>query len=90
MEIDPSATELIPCTEDTIKAELDFVLKNEMAQTLSDIILRRTDIGTFSRPKDETIEYCADVMACFKGWDSTVKADNINKLLRRYDGVVVV
>ena len=89
-DTDPSATELIPGTGDAIKAELDFVLKNEMAHTLSDIILRRTDIGTFSRPKDETIEYCAGVMASFKGWDLSVKTDNINTLLSRYDDVVTV
>jgi glycerol-3-phosphate dehydrogenase len=88
VEDDPTQGDLIPGTSDSIKAELVFVLENEMAFTLSDVILRRTDIGSFKQPKDETTTYIADVMSLCKSWDATEKANNIKELLRRYDSVI--
>ena len=84
VEDDSTLAGLIPGTTDSIKAELIFVLENEMAFTLSDVILRRTDIGSFRQPKDETVEYIAEVMSNYMGWDTPQKANNIQELLQRY------
>ena len=81
---DQSLAQLVPGTTDTIKAEVDYVLEHEMAYTLSDLILRRTDIGSLACPSAETIDYCADTMASFFSWDQSVRSNNIDALLKHY------
>ncbi|MDX2505588.1 MAG: glycerol-3-phosphate dehydrogenase/oxidase [Gammaproteobacteria bacterium] len=83
-EKDQSLAQLVPGTDDTIKAELEFILGNEMVYTLSDLILRRTDIGSFECPGNETIEYCADIIADHLHWDSQQRAENIKQLIQNY------
>jgi len=79
-----SLAQLIPGTTDTLRAELRYILENEMVCTLSDLMLRRTDIGSFACPGEDTIEYCADVMAQYQEWDTTQRRENINTLLQCY------
>ena len=83
-EKDQSLAHCVPGTTDTIKAELEFILDNEMVYTLSDLLLRRTDIGSFECPALETIEYCSDVIGEHLHWDSTQRAENIYKLKQHY------
>ncbi len=83
-EKDQSLTRLVPGTVDTIKAELVFSLNTEMVYTLSDLILRRVDIGSFECPKLETIEYCADVAAEHLHWDLDQRTENIKQLKQEY------
>ncbi|MCB0095190.1 MAG: hypothetical protein KDE46_05680, partial [Caldilineaceae bacterium] len=45
----------------------------EMAEKLSDIVFRRTDLGTGSHPGAEALEVCAALMAAEKGWNSARK-----------------
>lgn len=49
--------------------KLEFVLDHELTYTLSDLVLRRTDIGSFALPAQETIEFCADRLA--ERWGGT-------------------
>lgn len=83
-EKDQSLAQCVPGSSDTIKAELEFILNNEMVHTLSDLILRRTDIGSFECPKMETIEYCADTVSDYLCWSSECRAENISRLLQHY------
>jgi len=83
-EKDQSLVQVVPGTTDTIKAELTFILENEMVYTLPDLVLRRTDIGSFECPKKETIEYCADVITGYLGWDLAQRAENIKLLIQNY------
>ncbi|MGI9302371.1 MAG: glycerol-3-phosphate dehydrogenase/oxidase [Gammaproteobacteria bacterium] len=83
-EHDPALLELVPGTADVIKAELYFGLDHEMAVTLSDVILRRTDIGSFSLPATETIDYCAELLRDYWGSDRQTRADNKDGLLACY------
>lgn len=83
-EKNPLLAQLIPGTDDTIKAELEFSLANEMVYTLSDLMLRRTDIGSFECPKMETIEYCAEVAAEHLHWNAEQRLENIKQLMKNY------
>ncbi len=55
--------------EDTLEGEVQFILDNEMPQTLSDLIFRRTDLAISGMPGDETLLRCARIMARHLGWD---------------------
>jgi glycerol-3-phosphate dehydrogenase len=76
---------LIPGSEETIKAELLYCLKNELVSHLSDLLLRRTDVGSLQKPGDETISFCADYMAMQMGWSESQKQNEISSLLAHYD-----
>jgi len=81
---DISYGEPVPGVPEAIKAEISFILDHEMTYTLSDLLLRRTDLGTFECPRDETIGYCADEMAARWCWDQDTKKTNIKAVLGRY------
>jgi len=80
----PSLAQSVPGYPDALRAELKFVLDNEMPHSLSDMLLRRMDIGTFELPRKETITYCADVMAEHYYWNESTRQENIEKLVQFY------
>lgn len=51
-----------------IAAETRHAVREEMAQTLADVLLRRTELGTARHPGAATLRLCADVMAAELGW----------------------
>ncbi|MGD1712230.1 FAD-dependent oxidoreductase [Dapis sp. BLCC M172] len=53
-----------------IKAEIFHAIHQEMAHKLSDVILRRTELGSAGYPGDEIIQFCAEVMSKELGWNS--------------------
>jgi glycerol-3-phosphate dehydrogenase len=55
----------------TIKAEVIHAVRKEMAQKLSDVVLRRTDLGSGICPDSRSLRDCADLMASELGWDET-------------------
>ncbi len=53
-----------------LRAEVIHAVSEEMALTLQDIVLRRTDLGTAVGPTDEALSECAALLARELGWDS--------------------
>ncbi len=51
-------------------AEIIFALREEMAQTMTDVILRRTDLGTAGRPSKAALTNVAVIMARELGWNA--------------------
>ncbi|NQT24446.1 glycerol-3-phosphate dehydrogenase/oxidase [candidate division KSB1 bacterium] len=62
--------EKISGSNEVIKAEIVHAVRNEMAMTLSDVIQRRTDIGSGEKPAKSALKACAEVMGSELGWDS--------------------
>ena len=58
--------------EDTrvLKAEVIHGVRDEMACKLSDVIFRRTDLGTAGHPGTEALEICASAMSAELGWSA--------------------
>jgi glycerol-3-phosphate dehydrogenase len=52
-----------------LKAEVLHAVRGEMAVKLSDVVFRRTDLGTGGPPPDESLAACAAVMAKELKWD---------------------
>lgn len=59
-------------------------VRNEMAYTLRDIILRRTGIGMLKCPSYESIVSIAEIMSKELGWDREREFFEINELLKMY------
>lgn len=68
-----------------LRAEVAFAVRHELALTLADVVLRRTDLGSLERPSDEAIAECADLMATELGWSSEVRAEMIRQLDEFYE-----
>jgi glycerol-3-phosphate dehydrogenase len=51
-----------------LRAETLHGVRDEMAQKLSDVILRRTEVGTAGHPGNETLKTCADIMSAELAW----------------------
>lgn len=49
-------------------AEVVHAVRREMALKLSDVIYRRTELGSAGRPPAEAVERCAQIMAKEAGW----------------------
>jgi glycerol-3-phosphate dehydrogenase len=54
----------------TLKAEVLYAVREEMAQKLGDVVFRRTDLGTTGHPGEEALRACATLMAAEMGWDT--------------------
>jgi glycerol-3-phosphate dehydrogenase len=67
-----------------IAAQIVYAIREELAETLADVILRRTDLGSVGYPSDETIQFCADLMAAEKGWNEEKKQQEIDALRNNY------
>lgn len=76
--------ELVPGSDEVIKAEVAYSVNNEMVYTLSDLLLRRTDIGSSKKPERATIQYCADFLADKSGWSTIKKQQEIEVFLNNY------
>lgn len=53
-----------------IKAEVIHGIREEMAEKLADVVLRRTELGSASNPGNETLNVCAALMANELDWDT--------------------
>lgn len=65
-------------------AQTCYAVREEMAYTLSDVIFRRTDLGTAAYPGDALVEHCASIMADELGWDEVRQQAEIDKVRARY------
>jgi len=66
---DPSLAEAVN-GDGEILAEVTYAIRNEMARTLSDIVMRRTGIGTLGNPGDEVLQRVAALAARELNWDA--------------------
>jgi glycerol-3-phosphate dehydrogenase len=64
----PDMANTVEGTSDTIKAEVVYGIREEMAQKLSDVVFRRTGIGSSGNPGDKALESCALIMARELNW----------------------
>ena len=62
-----------------IPAQAIYAVREEMALTLKDVVLRRTGIGTLGYPGDEVIEKVAVIVANELGWDDDRLANEISQ-----------
>ena len=62
--------QLVSDNSPVIKAEVLHGVREEMAQKLSDILFRRTELGVAGYPGAICINACAEIMGAELGWDT--------------------
>ncbi len=84
LDSEPLAT---PCgrdADDILRAEVRHAVREEMAQCLSDVVFRRTELGTAGDPGITALRICADVMRAELGWSSARTDDEVQRVRDRY------
>ena len=71
-----------------LKAEVNYLISEEMVCTLSDIIFRRTGLGTADRPERKLLVNLSDFMGKILGWDEARKEEEREEVLHRYSPLV--
>jgi glycerol-3-phosphate dehydrogenase len=61
-------------------AEVLYAVREEMAQTLGDVVLRRLGVGATGRLEPAYVDACADLMACELGWSVGRRAHELQSL----------
>jgi glycerol-3-phosphate dehydrogenase len=68
----------------TLAAEVRHSARDEMVVTLSDIVLRRLDLGTGCEMTDDLLTACADIAGEELGWDSQRRRNEILRVKGSY------
>jgi glycerol-3-phosphate dehydrogenase len=68
----------------TFKSEVMHAMREEMALTLSDLVFRRTDLGTGGYPGEDVLREGALMMAGEFGWDRARVDDEVAKVRSRF------
>ncbi len=79
----PQGTAMLPDGE-TLAAEVHHAARSEMAVTLSDIVLRRLDLGSGSTMGEDMLAACAKIAGEELGWDEPRRRVEIRRVVDSY------
>lgn len=80
----PHWGEKIASTTRVIKAEIVHGIREEMAEKLSDVVLRRTELGSAGDPGEEALKTCANIMARELDWSESRVQSEIEEVKNIY------
>ena len=86
IESDASLKVRVASDSSVIRAQVINAVREEMAQTLEDVVLRRTELGTAGHPGNTALDACAELMARELHWDRARMAqelDTVRETFRR-------
>jgi glycerol-3-phosphate dehydrogenase len=63
-----------------IKAEVLHGIREEMAQKLGDVVMRRTQLGSTGHPGEPCLRACADIMSREMGWNEARTRDELDEV----------
>lgn len=70
-----------------LAAQVDTAVRSEMAQTLTDVLRRRTALGAAGPPDGSVVDESARLMAEALGWSAARKASEVKALHESYEAV---
>lgn len=70
--------------EAALRAEVLYAVREEMAQTLADVVLRRTGLGAAGHPGEAALRQCARLMAGELGWSEARTRQEIEDVNAAY------
>ncbi len=81
---DSESGRLIKGSDEVILAEVLYAVREEMAHKLSDVIFRRTDLGTAGNPGDGVLNDCLQLMGNELNWDKSRKEQETEQVKNMY------
>ena len=70
--------------ESVLRGRIKYAMEREMAQTLPDVVFRRTGLGTAGHPGDVAVRYCAEVMSAELGWNRSRLQDELGQVSQQF------
>ncbi|HET6629130.1 MAG TPA: FAD-dependent oxidoreductase [Woeseiaceae bacterium] len=67
-----------------VGVQIDEAIENEMAQTLADVVFRRTPLGAAGNPGKEVLQACADYMGEKLGWSDQRRQQELEAVVSRF------
>jgi glycerol-3-phosphate dehydrogenase len=67
-----------------LKAEIVHAVREEMAQKLSDVVFRRTDLGTAGHPGENALNTCTQIMAHELGWNEQQMKKELDEVITTF------
>ena len=64
---------------ESVGAEVQFAVEEEMAVRLSDVVFRRTGLGTLGHPGVECLRRCAEIMGRYLGWSDATMNEEVHQ-----------
>ena len=64
---------------ESVGAEVQFAVEEEMAVRLSDVVFRRTGLGTLGDPGVECLRRCAEIMGRCLGWSDATMNEEVQQ-----------
>ncbi|HVB38393.1 MAG TPA: glycerol-3-phosphate dehydrogenase C-terminal domain-containing protein, partial [Vicinamibacterales bacterium] len=80
----PGLDERLPGPHPVIGAELVYAVRNGMACTLTDAVVRRTGMGAAGYPGHQAAGAAAEILATELGWDAFRMAEELRMLKEFY------
>lgn len=80
----PSLGKFVTGSKEVLRAEVIHAVREEMAVHLSDVVLRRTDLGSAGHPGRPALEEVARLMARELGWSPARTADEVHDTERLF------
>jgi len=77
--------EVLPGSDEVIRAQVLHAVREEMAQTLADVVLRRTDLGSAGDPGDPALRETAAIMARELQWPESRIGEEIDLVRVLYE-----
>ena len=74
---------------DVTNAEVLYAVREEMAITLADALLRRTEAGTRGHPGHDAVHAAATIMGTELGWTDAQRAREVQALGRAYEAATI-
>ena len=81
---DPSRSARVAPDQPTTAAEVLHAVREEMAHSLADVVLRRTPLGTFGHPGAAALAACAALLGAELGWDAARREREIGLVETHY------
>lgn len=67
-----------------VGVQIEEAIENEMAQTLADVVFRRTPLGAAGNPGKEVLQACADFMGERLGWSDQRRQQELEAVISRF------
>ena len=67
-----------------VGVQIDEAIENEMAQTLADVVFRRTPLGAAGNPGKAVLQACADHMGEQLGWSHQRRQQELEAVISRF------
>jgi glycerol-3-phosphate dehydrogenase len=83
LDEEPTWGQTISAESPVLKAEVVRAVREEMAQKLTDVVQRRTEIGAAGPPDEAALHVCADLMADELGWGQGRREREVDEVWSR-------